>query len=78
MVHGIDRIARRLSERAPAPPDAAGFDRQAAVAALLREHRGDIRAESRLGEGSTFSLEFPRVFETDAPKPPATIDGPAA
>ena len=45
---------------------------------ILREHRGDIRAESRLGEGSTFSLEFPLVFETDGPKPPATIDGPAA
>jgi signal transduction histidine kinase len=26
---------------------------------ILREHGGDIHASSRLGEGSTFVLEFP-------------------
>lgn len=28
---------------------------------ILREHGGDIRVESRLGEGSLFTLEFPAV-----------------
>lgn len=28
---------------------------------ILREHGGDITAESRIGEGSTFVLEFPLV-----------------
>jgi len=45
---------------------------------ILREHGGDIRAESRLGVGSTFTLEFPLTLEADGPEPPATIDGPAA
>ncbi|MFM8497026.1 MAG: ATP-binding protein [Planctomycetia bacterium] len=45
---------------------------------ILREHGGDIRAESRLGVGSTFTLEFPLTLEADGPEPPAMIDGPAA
>ena len=45
---------------------------------ILREHGGDIRAESRLGVGSTFTLEFPLTLEADGPEPPATLDGPAA
>ena len=32
---------------------------------ILREHKGDIRAESRLGQGSTFTLEFPLALATD-------------
>ena len=46
---------------------------------ILREHKGDIRVESRLGEGSTFTLEFPLVPAPDAavPEPrPADVDGP--
>jgi signal transduction histidine kinase len=44
---------------------------------ILREHGGDIRAESRLGEGSTFTLEFPLTLEADSPEPPTpTLDGP--
>ena len=35
---------------------------------ILREHDGDIRAESRLGEGSTFTIEFPLCTE-GAPGP---------
>ncbi len=35
---------------------------------ILREHGGDIRVTSRLGEGSTFVLEFPlRTAEADEP-----------
>ena len=45
---------------------------------ILREHGGDIRAESRLGVGSTFTLEFPLTLEADGPEPPATLDRPAA
>jgi signal transduction histidine kinase len=33
---------------------------------ILREHGGDIRAVSRLGAGSTFTLEFPLALATDA------------
>jgi signal transduction histidine kinase len=34
---------------------------------ILREHGGDIHASSRLGEGSTFILEFPlRLPAADA------------
>jgi signal transduction histidine kinase len=29
---------------------------------ILREHGGDIRATSREGAGSTFTLEFPARF----------------
>lgn len=41
---------------------------------ILREHGGDIRAESRLGAGSTFTLEFPLVPAAAVP----TLDGPAS
>ncbi len=46
---------------------------------ILREHGGDIRAESRLGVGSTFTLEFPLRLATDAGEsvPGSTnVDGP--
>jgi len=45
---------------------------------ILREHNGDIRAESRLGEGSTFILEFPLVLATDAGAEPGPtrLDSP--
>jgi hypothetical protein len=29
---------------------------------ILKEHHGEIHAESRLGEGSTFTLEFPLLL----------------
>ena len=42
---------------------------------ILREHGGDIHASSRLGEGSTFILEFP--LRLPAPQGgPASGDGP--
>ena len=37
---------------------------------ILREHGGDIRAQSEPGRGSTFVLEFP-LLEPDAAGPPA-------
>jgi signal transduction histidine kinase len=37
---------------------------------ILKEHHGDIRAESRLGAGSTFILEFPLLLAGDAPAGP--------
>ncbi len=45
---------------------------------ILREHGGDIRAESTLGAGSTFTLEFPLKLAADVPglMPPA--EGPAS
>jgi two-component system, NtrC family, sensor kinase len=43
---------------------------------ILREHGGDIRAESSLGVGSTFTLEFPLVLE--AAFPAGDPVGPAA
>jgi signal transduction histidine kinase len=46
---------------------------------ILREHEGDIRAESRLGEGSTFTLEFPLTLATDTEGPgvgTTRVDGP--
>ncbi|MFM8378060.1 MAG: ATP-binding protein [Planctomycetia bacterium] len=46
---------------------------------ILREHKGDIRAESLLGEGSTFTLEFPLALATDAAASgagPTMADGP--
>jgi len=49
---------------------------------ILREHGGDIRAESRLGEGSTFTLEFPlrldegKGDEADNPLSAPTRDNP--
>ena len=43
---------------------------------ILREHGGDIRAESRLGAGSTFTLEFPLRPAGDEPAG-ATHDGPS-
>lgn len=47
---------------------------------ILREHGGDIRAESTLGVGSTFTLEFPLVFDAAFPAGRAGGDpaGPAA
>jgi two-component system, NtrC family, sensor kinase len=48
---------------------------------ILREHDGDIRAESSLGAGSTFTLEFPLTLEADSPADLAaspTLDGPAS
>jgi len=41
---------------------------------ILREHGGDIHASSRLGEGSTFTLEFP--LREASPEPAAADDGP--
>jgi len=48
---------------------------------ILREHGGDIRASSRLGEGSTFVLEFPletaeKIGEPTAHDAPAAHDEP--
>ena len=40
---------------------------------ILREHDGDIRAESRPGVGSTFTIEFPLRLE---PPPDADDDPP--
>lgn len=44
---------------------------------ILREHGGDIRATSRLGSGSEFTLEFPlqAADDPDAGAGPATLDG---
>jgi signal transduction histidine kinase len=42
---------------------------------ILREHGGDIHASSRLGEGSTFVLEFP-LRVADASSAPVDLDGP--
>ena len=33
---------------------------------ILREHGGDIRAESELGRGSRFVLEFPLLLASDS------------
>jgi len=44
---------------------------------ILREHGGDIRASSRLGEGSTFVLEFP-LETAEKIGEPAAHDAPAA
>jgi len=44
---------------------------------ILKEHHGEIHAESRLGEGSTFTLEFPLRQAGDAAPasaPPAEDD----
>jgi signal transduction histidine kinase len=43
---------------------------------ILREHDGDIRAESSLGAGSTFTLEFPLLVETDLPADSAAAASP--
>ncbi len=48
---------------------------------ILREHDGDIRAESILGAGSTFTLEFPLLLEADLPADSAAAaspDGPTS
>ncbi|NBT12589.1 MAG: FHA domain-containing protein [Planctomycetia bacterium] len=45
---------------------------------ILREHGGDIRAESRLGAGSTFTLEFPLKLAADGPGMTAPPDGSPA
>jgi two-component system NtrC family sensor kinase len=48
---------------------------------ILREHDGDIRAESSLGAGSTFTLEFPLLLEADLPADSAAAaspDGPTS
>ncbi|NDC53451.1 MAG: FHA domain-containing protein [Planctomycetia bacterium] len=44
---------------------------------ILREHGGDIRAESRAGAGSTFTLEFPLTPASGDGRPDAspTLDG---
>ena len=47
---------------------------------ILREHGGEIRAESTLGAGSTFTLEFPLRLAADggdASSSALTLDGPA-
>ena len=44
---------------------------------ILREHGGDIRASSRLGEGSTFVLEFP-LETAEKIGDPVAHDAPAA
>ena len=44
---------------------------------ILREHGGDIRASSRLGEGSTFVLEFP-LETAEKIGDPAAHDAPVA
>ena len=43
---------------------------------ILREHDGDIRAESSLGAGSTFTLEFPLLLEADIPADSAAASSP--
>ncbi len=43
---------------------------------ILHEHGGDIRADSRLGEGSTFHLEFPLHQAGDEPHPAADFPEP--
>ena len=43
---------------------------------ILREHDGDIRAESSLGAGSTFTLEFPLLLEADVPADSAAASSP--
>jgi two-component system, NtrC family, sensor kinase len=43
---------------------------------ILREHDGDIRAESSLGAGSTFTLEFPLLLEADLPADSAAAASP--
>jgi len=40
---------------------------------ILREHGGEIHASSRIGEGSTFLLEFPLRPALDAPADPACV-----
>ena len=40
---------------------------------ILREHGGEIHASSRIGEGSTFLLEFPLRPALDAPADPAGV-----
>jgi len=42
---------------------------------ILKEHNGDIRAESRVGEGSTFTLEFPLLLAGDHPPGLSDDDG---
>ena len=43
---------------------------------ILREHGGDIRATSKVGVGSTFTLEFPlKIDADDAPSGGAVGDG---
>ncbi len=46
---------------------------------ILQEHGGDIQATSRLGEGSTFVMEFPARLAADEPAAGFTVDDvPAA
>jgi 8-oxo-dGTP pyrophosphatase MutT (NUDIX family) len=64
MVDTVARIALRLGAHQPRAPDAAGFARQAAVAAILREGRVEtevllIKRASRPGDIWSGHMAFP-------------------
>jgi signal transduction histidine kinase len=45
---------------------------------ILREHGGDIRVQSNVGEGSTFTLEFPAVLPDTTPDEPTLMERPTS